>query len=213
MDYDNITLRHICESCGKDELLTADEAHKQGWDYPPKMGAYKVVSPRKCGSCSIESTLWWALSFDNIPLDQLSEKHAKTLERIISEPESILPAGIGGVKISRNINPNRKQAHIYDWCIVRRQEAKFTASEFMESVFAPLSLYKENNLGLFGRVLKDYRADQDTGRSTDGHRVITSVICDAGGNTIGTENTMYTLGAVNPRYAAWCAEKGHKVPT
>lgn len=29
-------LIHICEVCGKKEILTPEEAFEQGWDYPQK---------------------------------------------------------------------------------------------------------------------------------------------------------------------------------
>lgn len=51
---------HICEVCGKTEILTPEEAFEDGWDYPPKMGAFGLVSPRTCGNCGIMDTLWWA---------------------------------------------------------------------------------------------------------------------------------------------------------
>jgi len=54
-------LRHICENCGKEVLLTSEDAWEQGWDYPPKMGTFKVVSPRTCGDCGIETSLWWEM--------------------------------------------------------------------------------------------------------------------------------------------------------
>ncbi len=86
-------IRHICESCGVDELLTSEEGYKKGWDYPPKMGAFKVISPRTCGSCSIQSTLWWALRMEAKQIDDLDEKQVQTLKRILQEPESIMVTG------------------------------------------------------------------------------------------------------------------------
>ena len=32
-------LMHICEVCGKTEILTSEESFNAGWDYPPRMGA------------------------------------------------------------------------------------------------------------------------------------------------------------------------------
>lgn len=32
-------LKHICEVCGREEILTPEEAYRAGWDYPPKMGS------------------------------------------------------------------------------------------------------------------------------------------------------------------------------
>ncbi|RUS44586.1 hypothetical protein [Cohnella sp. AR92] len=78
-------LRHICEVCGKEEILTPDQAHEQGWDYPPMMGQFKMISPRTCGSCPIDRTLWWAIQIG----EDLSEKQHQTLERILNEPDSI----------------------------------------------------------------------------------------------------------------------------
>lgn len=78
---------HLCEVCGKNEMLTADEAYEQGWDYPPRMGTWTVISSRKCGNCTINKTLWWQLAVDKVhPLD-LPENHRITLERILSENE------------------------------------------------------------------------------------------------------------------------------
>ena len=90
-NYEHTVLRHICENCGKDELLTIEEAFRQGWDYPPKMGSMGVVSPRTCGECAIDTTLWWALACEKIPPEELGEKHRRTLQRILNEPSSILP--------------------------------------------------------------------------------------------------------------------------
>ena len=86
-----ITLRHICETCGKDEILTSEEAFEQGWDYPPRMGVYGVVSPRTCGDCSINTTLWWAMAGNKTSPEELGERHQATMQRILSEPESIMP--------------------------------------------------------------------------------------------------------------------------
>lgn len=83
-------LRHICEVCGKEEILTPEQAHDQGWDYPPQMGQFKVVSPRTCGSCTINGTLWWAINVEDKQLESLTEKQRQTLKRISQEPESIL---------------------------------------------------------------------------------------------------------------------------
>ena len=88
--HSNMVLRHICENCGKEEIVSSEEGFKRGWDYPPKMGNFKVISPRTCGNCSMRTTLWWELEVNKTPIEQLSEKHLKTLKRIWDEPESIL---------------------------------------------------------------------------------------------------------------------------
>ena len=32
-------LIHICEVCGKTEIMTPEAAFNDGWDYPPRMGS------------------------------------------------------------------------------------------------------------------------------------------------------------------------------
>lgn len=84
-------LRHICEVCGKEEILTPEEAFEKGWDYPPMMGYYGIVSPRTCPDCSIEKTVWWKLSSTGVSdVSELTSEELKVIERIQSEPESIL---------------------------------------------------------------------------------------------------------------------------
>lgn len=83
-------LLHICEVCGKTEILDSEEAYDLGWDYPPMLGSFGIVSARTCPSCPIDKTLWWKLVQEKIDPKDLSEKDKKTLVRIVSEPESIL---------------------------------------------------------------------------------------------------------------------------
>lgn len=33
-------LIHICEVCGKTEIMTPEAAFNDGWDYPPRMGPF-----------------------------------------------------------------------------------------------------------------------------------------------------------------------------
>lgn len=79
--------KHICEVCGKTEILTPDEAFNAGWDYPPKIGTFGVISPRTCGNCTIDKTLWYRLT--TIKNYALSKKDEEILNRIKNEPESI----------------------------------------------------------------------------------------------------------------------------
>ena len=51
-------LLHICEVCGRTEVLTPQEAFDEGWDYPPMMGSFGVVSPRTCPNCLMVDTAW-----------------------------------------------------------------------------------------------------------------------------------------------------------
>lgn len=82
-------LLHVCEVCGTSEVLDSDDAFNAGWDYPPRMGVFGIISPRTCGSCGIEDTLWWQLMVDKVDVKDLDEKYKKTLTRILAEPESI----------------------------------------------------------------------------------------------------------------------------
>ena len=84
-------LIHICEVCGKTKILTPEEAFNDGWDYPPRMGAFGIVGPRTCGDCPMIFTAWWALVSDKKSLLELSPKQRETIKRIQSEPESIIP--------------------------------------------------------------------------------------------------------------------------
>ncbi len=34
--WKNAKLLHVCESCGKTEVMTPEEAFEAGWDYPPR---------------------------------------------------------------------------------------------------------------------------------------------------------------------------------
>jgi len=85
MVLNNEAILHICETCGKEELLSSEEAFQKGWDYPPRMGLLGVISPRTCGNCAINTTLWWEVVCEKKSVDQLDEKHLKTLKRILTE--------------------------------------------------------------------------------------------------------------------------------
>lgn len=83
--------RHICEVCGKTEDLTSSAGFDAGWDYPPAMGAFGVVSPRTCGGCTIENTLWWRMTTGQVTSEaDLTEADMKLIQRIQTEPASIL---------------------------------------------------------------------------------------------------------------------------
>lgn len=81
-ELDNATKRtYECEVCGKTEELTQLEAFEAGWDYPPFIGEWGVVSPRTCGSCTMLDTAWWAL----ITGQELTEKQRLFAERVSRE--------------------------------------------------------------------------------------------------------------------------------
>jgi len=85
---------HYCEVCGKKEFITAQEAYDSGWDYPPKMGHFGLLGPRKCGDCDIKKTLFWKINYtQKIPIvmeKTLSKDELATWRRMKNEPESLL---------------------------------------------------------------------------------------------------------------------------
>lgn len=76
---------HWCEVCGRQEALTADAAYRDGWDFPPRMGAWGVISPRTCPTCTIEKTLWWALTMKKVEPSDLTDHQRQVLGRILNE--------------------------------------------------------------------------------------------------------------------------------
>ena len=83
-------LLHICEVCGRTEVLTPQEAFDKGWDYPPMMGRFGVVSPRTCPNCLMVDTAWAAMVLHGKSLNELTDRQKKAVERIIGEPKSIM---------------------------------------------------------------------------------------------------------------------------
>ena len=74
---------YLCEVCGKKETLTEEAAYRAGWDYPPFIGLWAVVSPRTCPNCGIEQTAYWHVlreGTENIPAN-----HMATIRRIMAE--------------------------------------------------------------------------------------------------------------------------------
>ncbi len=87
-----LKLIHVCEVCGKTKIMTPKQAFNEGWDYPPRMGTFGVVSPRTCGDCGIVDTLWMALQSGKIKsLDDMTPEQQVVLARIQNEPVSITP--------------------------------------------------------------------------------------------------------------------------
>ncbi len=100
LDYDlkgtsmikEMKLIHICEVCGKTKIMTPEQAFEEGWDYPPKMGAFGIVSPRTCGNCNMRDTLWMAIQTGRIKgIEDMTPEQRIVLNRIINEPASIQP--------------------------------------------------------------------------------------------------------------------------
>jgi hypothetical protein len=78
-----IVNRYECEVCGRVEHLTEKDAFDTGWDYPPFIGEWGVVSPRTCGAaaCGIQNTAYWAV-LNELPL---TVQQAATIKRITEE--------------------------------------------------------------------------------------------------------------------------------
>lgn len=80
--------------CGKKRFMTAKEAFSNGWDYPPDIGCFGLLGPRKCGDCLLKDTLFWKINTDGVlPIvieGDLSSEELVTWRRIKGEPESLL---------------------------------------------------------------------------------------------------------------------------
>lgn len=81
---------HICEVCGRKEILTPQEAFDQGWDYPPMMGHFGVLSPRTCPNCNMMDTVWAAITMLGKRAEDLTDEQQQVIVRIVSEPDSII---------------------------------------------------------------------------------------------------------------------------
>ncbi len=84
-------LVHVCEVCDLTEVMTPEQAFEQGWDYPPRLGAFGVLSPRTCGGCAITDTLWWKVAMENYSAETLTDRDKRTRSRIQQEPDSLQP--------------------------------------------------------------------------------------------------------------------------
>jgi len=71
----------VCEVCGRTDEVTDDKAFKIGWDYPPFMGAWGVLSPRTCPDCRMTDTAWWAIQTGQ----ELTEKQIEFAEAVMKE--------------------------------------------------------------------------------------------------------------------------------
>lgn len=76
---------HWCEVCGRTAFLTPDEAFTAGWDFPPRMGAWGMISPRTCGSCPVTATAWWAVAVDHYDIGLLTPTQRAAVARILNE--------------------------------------------------------------------------------------------------------------------------------
>ena len=82
--------RYVCEKCGRTGWYQDPEkAFLEGWDYPPHMGKYGIVSPRTCPDCDMTDTLWWKMCMEYKSAEELDEAERIVLKRILEEPDSL----------------------------------------------------------------------------------------------------------------------------
>ena len=79
-------MKYICEICGKTDIMTPEEAYQEGWDYPPYMGSYGIVSARTCPLCPMMETVWAALVLEKKSYAELTDQQKNTIKRIQGEP-------------------------------------------------------------------------------------------------------------------------------
>lgn len=89
-EFKNQKLRHICEVCKKQEIMTPEEGYKAGWDYALYIFPFSVISPRTCNKCGIEKTVWWEICTKHKTFEELTNCQKITMKRIYGEPKSIL---------------------------------------------------------------------------------------------------------------------------
>ena len=94
--FEDRKILHICEVCGRTEAMTPAESFAAGWDYPPYLGDFGMVTPRTCPDCRTENTLWWHIAVDKTPFKDLPERDIVTLHRIMKEPDILLVPDEGG---------------------------------------------------------------------------------------------------------------------
>ena len=76
--------KYVCEVCGKQSIYdNPEDAVNEGWDIPPFIGMYGVISPRTCPDCTVENTVW--LKLENH--DTLNRHDLEVIDRIKHEPE------------------------------------------------------------------------------------------------------------------------------
>ena len=69
--------------------LTLEEAYESGWDYPPFMSTYGVISVRTCPDCHVMETAWAALMLRKVPCEELTDSQKEVVRRINGKPENM----------------------------------------------------------------------------------------------------------------------------
>lgn len=78
----------ICEVCGTKKICeNLEQAYLDGWDIPPYIGEFGIISPRTCPNCTVENTVWWKIM--GYGSDTLNSHDLEVIERIKHEPESL----------------------------------------------------------------------------------------------------------------------------
>lgn len=76
-------MEYECEVCGLKQELSEAVAYESGWDYPPFVGAWGIISPRTCPNCVMTDTAWWWIMHNRG--EPLPENHQRTVARIQDE--------------------------------------------------------------------------------------------------------------------------------
>lgn len=101
-------MRCVCEHCGKTAVFEDEDGpFNAGWDWPPRLGSWGVISPRNCESlgCNISTTVWWKISGMGGDAQELTERQREVVARIVLE--RYLQAGAWDEKFD---DPNEVQA-------------------------------------------------------------------------------------------------------
>ena len=81
-------MRCVCENCGKVKIFEdGDGPFNAGWDWPPRMGFWGIVSARTCGDpgCNITTSVWSRLNTKEENPPELTQHQRDTIERIVLE--------------------------------------------------------------------------------------------------------------------------------
>ena len=81
---------HECETCGRKEFLSPEEAYEAGWDYPPAMGRFSIIGQRLCPKCLLNTSFWWNLTTEGVSaLENANPRQSAALGRMLMEPRSL----------------------------------------------------------------------------------------------------------------------------
>ena len=97
-----------CEVCEKELWATPADAFTAGWDFAGPGGLYPagIVSPRTCGGCPINRTVWWRLAMDKVAVADLTPRELAVLKRILSERPRPHPSDVSASDRTTSISPD-----------------------------------------------------------------------------------------------------------